>query len=384
MNRSVPTKQIKKALSSADYNLVFKWIERKKIIVDDEFKQIVNDTILKTIFTSKDKNNYDLYYFLFELFDKDVPFIELAMLNLCKRKDYTMIERFVKNYFPQIFLINNITKVPDNIQDLFINNMTNESLCDCLVDVFDDSWNKNNYIKILEKLLKAGANPNFCYKQCGTFPFEIATTIEQAKLFLKYRTKIDKKRLFYQVMYSIIWETAVDVKYAYNKDSVKYHDRQTFILSRVRYEYNDSDNDINDSNYCNDNSESFDMALKFFDENGIQYKRYELTSDKLKKTLSDLNIDISICKKLSHEFVKLNYTFPKEDIHNPGDIIKPGSINYWCWLDHLENSMELLIKKWKIANPTLQSLCIDKIKEIQEMTKDEDADVKMVFERLSL
>ncbi len=398
MSQSITTKQIRRALTTANYNLIFKWYSDKKIIIDIEFRSIVENTIDIVIQTSKQKNDMRLYYFLFELLGDIVPFVPEFMLQLCQDPNsFDKVKWYVRK-FPTEFMMKNIIDVPANVQDLFISKMTKETLDLCLQETFESSWNNDRHIGLLEKLLKAGANPNFYETRCGTHPFERATSLAQAKLFLKYGTKIDKKRLFDQVMYAIIWDTAVDMRHVYNeKDRTKYHDRDEFILSRVCYKYvphgdeessdnddsDDEDNDDNDDNDGNyDNSEYFDKAIRFFEENGIKFKRYGgCLSNRLNKLLTELNIDITKCK-LESEFIKVKYTFPKQDDYDvTNNIVAPGTLNYWCWLDHLESDPIFLIGKWNLVNRSLRSLCADKIREFGKEEETKSLISKEMYEK---
>jgi len=335
-------KQIEKAVRQVDFNLVSKW--RVKLT-----QPMIQKNIKNVIETSRNKNDLRVYFILFDLFDDIVPFIPEFFIQLCQDENNapSIVKYIEDERFPDNFLIDHISKVPPAIYTIFIQSFTTDELNVCLKHVFELSWNTDRYIDLLERLLEAGADPNFYDEHCGTTPFEMATSLAQAAIFLKHGQTVNKKRVLDQAIYNLIWELSVDIRHVYNDNTrIRFEDRTEFVLSRVTYEYI-----CNDGNICDaiDNSDDFELTIKFFEENGIKFKRYKgWFGKKINDMLFNLGINVDECE-FESELIKFSYVFPKQDEYDvETDKICPNKVNYYCWFDHLPESLELAIGKYNM------------------------------------
>lgn len=345
LRMSLSEKDIASCCRKADFQLMSKWLEKGKLIVDESFRKIVDQNMKTIIATSIQKADWSFHFLLVDLF-ADIKMNCSAFIWLCqKEENCERIQKYIDTKRCETYLVTCIVEVPPFCRDLFIVNMSQLELDEALKETFDKHWdnfqNTDDHDGLIEKLLKAGGK----YKpdKCTVGMFERAGSIEKATMILKYDQSIDKKRVFLQVMYKIVTSLSIDMRYRL-KNGI-YHYRSEFILSRVIYRKLEN-------GYFQrgiDHNSDFDLAIQFLKDNKIKFKTYDRKSFPMQVALAKLGIDLQECEEdlkindpvlwaLPQEFVKFKYFFP-ETITDK---------EYWCWEDHLPESLALWIGKYNM------------------------------------
>lgn len=318
-----------KCFRSADFDSIVKGIKQERITLNNWFNNFVKSNINLVIKSSLMKKNWALFFLLQDNYDY-IPISIQSWNWVCTSVDnYDIIKKCIVQKRVTFEFFKNIRTVPTNIQDLYIDVMQQVELNECLIETFDNSYNRDCNNELLMKLLKAGADGNYLDKECSQTPFEWSDSISMAEIFSNCTQNIDRTIFLHKVMYKIIDELTIH-KIRRNR---KKHKLTQFTIQRFVY--------TQMCGICNENTD-LDIVQKFFRDNNIPYEKHD--RDFIKDEDNEKFKEDVVESWNRQEFITFQWKFPCQGHKN-------NKINYWCWHDHLPHGTALWIYKYNLIMP---------------------------------
>ncbi len=360
---------------------------------DDSCLDLVKKNWTQIMQVSKQKDEWDLYAKLFKIYQFSA-LVKQGWQYYCDTKDYDTVQMILEEgYYQDTWLINDVIYYDDiYLQCMVLQFMSNsQQLLDKALEYAHYEYEKHKSYEsrsivradihkaphafiFIEKLLKMGANVHVLTEHCATNYFERASHLELAKLYIENGIQVDIQKLKIQMLYAIVCQYGDDSSQRWNNDSItQYYDRPHFMLSTIQYQsswvraYEEESIVVtcDACKRCDSWDDVWDDIKEFLEELGIEYVEYDTTVAEdlmiVKKFMSSIDMDYDKLEETIKEhypefvgrqkFLYFEHTFPPQTFTNTGqgDNMPPGCFNYWCFEDHLDESFDILFKKYKLV-----------------------------------
>ncbi len=370
MKGSIGTRPFRKAFNKADYDQIVKWEMTGRIFLDESWRHIVEKNFKNMFHTSKQKNDWRLYFLITKTYDMPIDRERWDMLCL-EIEDLDHIKQLILNgHIEEPYCSWSFNKYSSDVKCVIMDNLSQEDLDDYLWMCDDND---------LQYVLDLGANPHKVSERCGNNLFEVATTTYRAKKFFELGVRFSPVKLRHQIMFTLIFST-LDWYFWWTNREESFQEDQLFCFSIERNECSDSDSDPDEPDYIykpgifytvqngenyyeygniyeglrkggylvNTVEERLHLVSEFFEAEKIEYKVHDSKKELLEAGITEEEYELSGYDEDEEFFVTFRYTFPKPCEPNENDVIPPEGCSYKCWWDHMDitSNVHVLIQKY--------------------------------------